>query len=268
MPNGRTAQITEIDPLPAASFPEEGGGVYQDVSSTSYRKADFASWRTVRAVLRSPAHAQVMMNKSAAPDRETRQVEGLRQAVFEGELPDGTPDELQPVEDMVDALREHPAASALLFDYLGIERITAVGKHRVTEVVGRCRIDRIIQHDPLGRTAVVLSPVPTAEPGPEGGFASVAVNEGYPFQAAFTLSVLDGAGVPCEGFILIAVESTPPHAVVPYVVYREVLSKAKDKLQDALRKFRQCEISGDWPGYVSTLAELQTPSSEDTMPGD
>lgn len=70
-----------------------------------------------------------------------------------------------------------------------------------------------------------------------------------------------------ESFPVIAVESKPPHDVVPYVLDADELAKGRDEYRRLLSKVKECRESGEWPGYANGL-EMPLKLPAWVTPGD
>jgi len=87
-------------------------------------------------------------------------------------------------------------------------------------------------------------------------FTTEVVRRGYAEQLCFYENAV---GVPVPELVIVAVESSPPHPVVVYVLSRRMRDQAERRLRLWMEQFLSCERSDSWPGYVETVIEMDTP---------
>lgn len=186
-----------------------------------------------------------------APDWRTKAAKEARDAARgEGKTPLLTKD-LVVARAAVDALMAHPTANTLL---------TAEGRSEVTVVweqagtMRRARIDRLRDGDPV--IAVDLKTTRSAEPR---AFSKSAYNFGYHHQAAWYLDGLMANGIDAE-FVIVAVESDPPHLVTTHQFDAEMLDVARRLNESAAATWRQCREADEWPGYSPEMQLIQLPA--------
>jgi exodeoxyribonuclease VIII len=92
------------------------------------------------------------------------------------------------------------------------------------------------------------------------GFSKQIYNYGYHIQAAWYLDTCALAGLDVNAFILIAIEKTAPYAVGIYQIGEESLKLGRYQYQKALEKFKECEVSGKWPGYSQNIETINVPN--------
>jgi hypothetical protein len=130
---------------------------------------------------------------------------------------------------------------------------------RHNDLLCKCRVDKLAR----GKQTVAVDVKTTADASP-AAFAWSVRNYGYDRQAAFYLRGLDAAGIACDGFAFIAVESAPPHAVAVYTIDDADLIEADAELfhpEDGLVvRYAACVNSGEWPGYAKGMNVLRLPS--------
>jgi len=85
-------------------------------------------------------------------------------------------------------------------------------------------------------------------------FQSSAWNYGYYLQSAFISEALKSIDIEMEKFVFLVVEKEPPYATAIYMLDEDALDFGIVQLNELMRRFKQCQNSGDFPGYgVQTL---------------
>lgn len=116
-------------------------------------------------------------------------------------------------------------------------------------------IDRLAPQN--GHTAVVdIKTTANAQPW---AFASAIAKFKYHEQAAFYLSGLNANARAVRRFIWIAIEKEPPFGVACYEPDATMLEQGELLFREHLRLWKQCEASGEWPGYATGIQELSLP---------
>ena len=90
-------------------------------------------------------------------------------------------------------------------------------------------------------------------------FAKTVANWGYHWQAAFYSLSLAQHGHSVEDYLFIAAEKSPPYQVAVYRLDDEVLARAHQEMQGAMRRLALCYETGDWPGYYEDIQTLTLP---------
>jgi hypothetical protein len=62
-----------------------------------------------------------------------------------------------------------------------------------------------------------------------------------------------------EDYLFIAAEKSPPYQVAVYRLDDEVLARAHQEMQGAMRRLALCYETGDWPGYYEDIQTLTLP---------
>lgn len=161
-------------------------------------------------------------------------------------------DDFDSVRRMADAVRAHPAAAALLS--AGIAEVSMMWSDDATGVACKSRADWL-------RPDGLLVDLKTTRDASPGGFARAIGQFGYALQAAWYLA---GARAVLReepaGFVFIAVEKDPPHAVGVYVLDASSVDAAAGRIASALVRLRECEQTGNWPAYSSVIETINAPS--------
>jgi hypothetical protein len=148
------------------------------------------------------------------------------------------------------AILAHPRARTL-FEGKGEFESTLVWEE--DGVLCKARPDRLIAR------AGMNVDVKTTTNAEEHAFARQAENMGYWRKLAWYRRGLRALGWPYSTSTLLAVESPAPHDLVPYLIDENDLNTADSEIDRLLRVLRQCETSGEWPGYTTEFATLQRP---------
>lgn len=154
------------------------------------------------------------------------------------------PDEYAVVRAMADRLMEHKVASQLLGE--GEPEVSAYAVDPDTGVMRRGRVDW------LGPRIVTdyKTAAGSVHPRNLSGRYGTVRKWGYDRQAAWYLDLLRDCGHPATHFAFIFQAKAAPYSVTVAVVPEDQLHEARSLNADALRIFRDCTDSGDWPDVV------------------
>jgi hypothetical protein len=84
-----------------------------------------------------------------------------------------------------------------------------------------------------------------------------ALRMGYHVQAATYVRAINAhTGIKPREAFLFAVESVPPYVVTPFEFTQRSLEHGDRLLCEWHERFLQCEAKNEWPGYVTSVAEL------------
>lgn len=169
----------------------------------------------------------------------------------EGKVPLLTKD-LRTVHEMAAALRQHKLASALLREGRGEAELS--GFWQAEGVWRRCRWDWL----PDWR-ALAIDYKTCADASPDG-FAKAIDNYGYHIQAEFYSDGYEALIGQRPEFAFIAQEKEPPYLVGVYQVDPEARAIARGQIDKALRLYRRCAETGEWPGYSEEITTLALPT--------
>lgn len=153
---------------------------------------------------------------------------------------------------MAAALREHPAASALL-DAAGDSQVSMLWRDEESGLLCKGRIDRL----PTDHQVVIdLKTCRSASPW---AFAKAVVDYGYDVQAAM---YLDGYAA-CTGdnsrqFVWVCVENTAPYAVAVYSA-EDFIEAGRRLYRRALSQIVHGRKTGQWPGFPEGVERLECP---------
>ena len=151
-------------------------------------------------------------------------------------------DEYRKVFTMADAIRRHKTAgrySAMP----GRVEVTIVWRDPETGILCKGRIDKLIEGKPLGYD------IKTTRDANIDAFNRAVASFGYHSQAAWYrrgLRVLELGDIDID---LVVVENVPPYGVRVGPIDDDSIAIGAARCDAALRRIRQCEESGAWPGY-------------------
>jgi len=159
--------------------------------------------------------------------------------------------EMESAKRMSDAVYSHPSAKDLLTDFTAEQTFMWVDPE--TGVKCKCRPDAV-KND--GK--IILDIKSTEDAGE--AFAKSVFNYRYHVQAPFYMDGFEAAtGIRPEWFIFIAVEKNPPYDVVVYYTPADVMEFGRNEYKNDLRRFKECQQSGVWPGYSNIVEPLKLP---------
>ena len=147
---------------------------------------------------------------------------------------------------MSDAVRQHPAAAALLTT--GKAEQSFWWDDQQTGLRCKCRPDWM-----SGSVLVDLKTTTDASPA---AFARSVATFRYHVQASHYLAGLHGA----ERFVFIAVEKTAPYAVAVYELDAAAMAAGDELRQRDMRIIADCQATTEWPGYGDDCQTLSLPS--------
>jgi hypothetical protein len=146
---------------------------------------------------------------------------------------------------MCAAVREHPAAAALLQS--GKAEQSFWWDDQATGLRCKCRPDWY-----CGATVVDLKTTTDASPA---GFAKSVANFRYHVQQEHYL-----AGTFADRFIFIAVEKAYPFAVGVYQLDADAMAHGAELRRQNMQLIADCRAIGEWPGYGTGIESLSLPS--------
>lgn len=147
---------------------------------------------------------------------------------------------------MAEQVEKNDLAKALIVS--GIPEMTLAAKDPITGVWIRSKPDI------LPDTTDIIPDIKTAISAHPGEFERSATKFGYFQSAAHYMDIIDlvyGEVTGKRRFVLIVVESTPPHLVQIYHLDDEGIQMGRMLNRTALNTFAECLKSGEWPGYSS-----------------
>lgn len=165
-----------------------------------------------------------------------------------------TPDDMDRIDALAEAVLAHPVARALL-EQPGAAEVSAFGVDPETGVECRARFDRL-------NTAQAVDLKTTRGSAGPHGFAREAANYGYPIQEAHYGAVhawATGADEPLP-MAFIVVEKAPPHLVAVHYFDEITRMVARELAAKARVTYAECVATDTWPGYSADPYVTQVPS--------
>ncbi len=92
-----------------------------------------------------------------------------------------------------------------------------------------------------------------------GQFTRSALRMGYHAQLAFYLDAAAAIGSPRKEAFIVAVETSPPYAIVTLRLTQRALDEGRKLCRIWMERLLGCEESNYWPGYVESTIDLDVP---------
>jgi exodeoxyribonuclease VIII len=181
--------------------------------------------------------------------RDGRWFCGVHAAAMGAELPPQrvlSPDDGFTVNAMCDAIHRDEHASELLRASSDRE-VTALWKLD-NGLLCKGRFD-ILGDD-------FIADLKTVEDASHDAFQRALISYGWHRQAAMYVWAAAALGRSIERFEYVVVEKSPPYAVGVYSLDDEAMGLAADELNPLLDAYRECELTGKWPGYPRRSVRL------------
>jgi exodeoxyribonuclease VIII len=93
----------------------------------------------------------------------------------------------------------------------------------------------------------------TTDDASPSAFAYSVKKYRYHVQAAM---YCDAVG-PCEGFILIAIEKTPPYMVAVYYLNEADIQHGREEYLQDVELWKACNEANNWPQFSGEIMELK-----------
>ena len=162
-----------------------------------------------------------------------------------------TSDEHTRITAIRDAVMAHPIARKLL-DQIDQVEASTFWTDPATGVECRCRPDAILGN------GMMIDLKTTDDAGP--GFHRSVAKFRYHVQAAY---YGDGmGGMEERPMVFIAVESSAPHLVACHMISPDSLLAGREAYKRNLETYLECTKSGEWPGYPTTINQIELPHWE------
>ena len=258
-------------------------GLYHNLDETTYHAHPALSVHLLHEFRRSPAHYQLALagrGKEATPAMilgravhaavlepesfglgwvcgpETRRGKAWDQAEASAHsldmeiLPES---EYNRVIAIASAVRAHPAATKLLAESEGDREVSWFAgiddQHGGTRPArGRC--------DAICHDLKIIWDLKTCQSANPQDLQRVTLDFRYHVQGAFYVDGLALCGYPDYSWVVVAVESQPPHNVSVIWYPPAWIDAGRLAYQTDLMKLRDCELSGDWSGYGTGVHTL------------
>ena len=159
---------------------------------------------------------------------------------------------------MRDAVYAHPTAREFLMGP-GMSEVSAVWEEEGMPC--KLRADRIGR---IGASAVI-GDLKTALCADRRTFERAVYTYGYHLQGAHYVSGVEHCipqpeGNPHRRYIFIVVEKDPPYCVALYEIDDAALGEGDTRRKQALRTWRKCRETGQWPGYSEGMDTVSLPA--------
>ena len=102
--------------------------------------------------------------------------------------------------------------------------------------------------------------VKTTESVNPAAIARSIAKYGYHRQAAWYLDGQEAIGEPCEDFLFIFVEKTPPYLVTMCKLDDKALAKGRAECNRAVDSLLECRATGLYPCYTRDIITVSLPS--------
>ena len=162
------------------------------------------------------------------------------------------------VQSMVDAIRAHPIASALLDPDRGGKPEQSIFWQHHPDVWGRARADWFPTITEQGRP--ILTDYKTARTADPREFGRHAATFGYHQQAAWYLEgVQSVTGIDNPALVFVVQEKTAPYLVSVVEFDEMALTIGRARNNAAVDAWLRCTESGIWPGYPDEVQLMSLP---------
>lgn len=165
-----------------------------------------------------------------------------------------TADEGEMLKGMVESIRNHPAASALLSGK-GIAEGSCWWYDEQSGELCRCRPDY------YRRDLGIIVDLKTTEDASPEGFARSIWKYAYHRQAAMYLDGVEAAtGDIIKGFVFVCVEKASPFAVATYRLDMQGEEAGRISYKDLLLNLAECRVKKHFPAYSISVETISLPA--------
>ena len=193
-----------------------------------------------------------------APDWRTADARRQREEANAAGAPAILAHEMTVIRDMAAALWSHPTAGRLLARP-GTSEAVLLWSDPDNGVHCRAMLDRLPGLNPPATRSIITDYKTTRDASPRG-FARAVATYGYHVQAAWYLDAVAANGLGVDAvFVFIAQEKDPPYLVGVYQLDQEDLALGHRMAAKSRRVYRDCTLSGTWPGYALEPVTLRLP---------
>lgn len=265
------------------SYPvRPGSAVILDMPDAEYHSLPELSSSQAKDLLRSPAKFNYWRGKRRPEKRDydvghavharvlgagmrvevldfdnyrTKAAQEERDAAYAAGLTPMLRREMQPIEDMAEAVLRHPTAAALL-SQPGHPEVSVLSTDPETGVAVRARFD-YLPH-PREPRAIAVDLKTTEDASPEA-FVKSIVEYGYDLSQEWYRDAYRWATGEEVEFVFIVVEKQPPYLVAHYSLPDQFVLMGARKGAEARARFAEYTASGEWPGYPSDIQPIDPP---------
>lgn len=259
-------------------------GISYDLPAADYHGIEALSASGSKKLLRSPAHFIVnrtrpseptedMMIGSAVhlgvlePEKFDQYV--IESPVFNARTKDGraerdawvsaqpgecmafAPDKIDVIRSVVDAVRAHPGAQRLLTS--GRAEVSLQWRDTKYGIPCKSRVDYL-------REDGGMVDLKTCRDASDEAFSRTIGSYFYHLQAAFYMTGAEHLFSKTPPFFaFIAAEKEPPYGVACYVLDSASILAGQRHVETAMRRYKECLDSGEWPGYSPLIEPISAP---------
>ena len=254
--------VYHADPVPAGSLSSGGARLLLEPGGPAkfaYRRGrqiNSSTFDIGKAAHTLALGAGAGITVVAASSWQTKAAKEARAAAYAiGAIP-VLEDDHRRVVAMVDTLRAHPLAGALL----GADGPAEQSMFWVDQDTGvwcRSRTDKAIR-DRNGR--LILIDLKTCENASDAGTSKSIASYGYHQQDPWYRAGAIANGLDDDpGFVFVFVEKAPPHLINVVQLPADDVAVGQRRNAAALRLYAECTAAGRWPGYDDDITEVALP---------
>lgn len=163
------------------------------------------------------------------------------------------PKERTQVEDMAQALRDHPVASVLFQPGRGRPEQTLVWRDRRTGIWRRAMLDWL-PDETASVPRMIVPDYKTCASAEPSKIEKAILDHGYHMQGDWNLDGVYELGLARHAaFLLVFQEKTPPYVVTVVQIHPDTLNAGSVLNDFAIEIYRRCTASGRWPGYTDDV---------------
>lgn len=141
----------------------------------------------------------------------------------------------------------------ILLETAGRIEVSGIWKDELG-ILCKCRIDKLSEE-----LHTIVDVKTTLDASPRE-FSKQIFKYGYHRQGAMYFDACAALGVECHWFVIVAVETNPPFASVVYRLTDGAIEAGREELKRLKQTYKQCQQSGEWPGYPDGVVELDLPT--------
>lgn len=158
--------------------------------------------------------------------------------------------------EVASAVKRDPLAGPLFTD--GHAEVSLFWPDPETGVIRRARFDWL--RNPVEGKRLLIGDLKTARSADPYVFGKSAADFGYAISAANYVDAAIACGLdPDPAFLFAIVEKEPPYVVTVLQAPDDVIELGRGLMRSALRLYADCQEKGHWPGYLSTIGDLELP---------
>lgn len=166
-------------------------------------------------------------------------------------------DQVEKILRMAENIQRNPLAMEMLTG--GLTEISTVWCDEVTGIWVKSRPDVLPDN---GADAADLKTFSDRGSNLKLAVQRAITDHGYNAQMALAQEGAERVfGISASEFVLVFVETTIPHQVIPVRLDEEALHIGRIQNRHALDNFARCMESGDWPGLIDGVLDYTTPPS-------